>query len=144
MPHAALALDIDQTLTTADPVAVSNLSVFAEAERVPMYVNTARVQAYCDQPDDTTLTVVKEATNHFCRPPGGDPVYHKVANMKRIAQRAGVDPRCAVLVDDRPENVFAVEKAGFQGVLVDGTFGITDDVVEEVKTRLSGCRPKPH
>lgn len=136
---AALALDIDDTLTTADPAAVADLSAYAESRDVPVYINTARVQAYCDRPDDDTLGVVGEASRHFCRPPGGHPVYHKVANMERIAHRAGVSRECAVLVDDRPENVRAVELAGFRGVLVDGRVGITHEVADEVKAILDRC-----
>ena len=46
---------------------------------------------------------------------------------------------CALLVDDRPENVRAVERVGYTGILVDEQTGITPRIVHEIMSRLKLC-----
>ena len=60
--------------------------------------------------------------------------------MDAITQAGNVTRRgCALLVDDRPENVEAVNRAGYVGVLVDEQTGITRPVVMQVLARLRAC-----
>ena len=63
----------------------------------------------------------------------------KVANMDRIAARCNVPRACALLVDDRPENIVAAERAGYVGVLVDEQTGITPRIAKNIMDRLKEC-----
>jgi len=138
--RAAIALDIDGTITTGDPSALGRLVEHAQRAGVaPLYVNTARNQRYCNRPDATS-TVWVAPERSFCRPSGGDPVEWKIRNMHRMVKDAGVeDPACAVLIDDRTENIAGVVSHGFSGVLVDPTTGVTHDTVRAVLGRLEHC-----
>ncbi|RPF82148.1 MAG: hypothetical protein CBC65_000990 [Rhodothermaceae bacterium TMED105] len=136
---AAIALDIDGTMTTADPEALKMLADHARDNQLSnLYINTARDELYCRNPTrDTTQWVSKE--NSFCRPTYGDTVDWKVKNMDRMIEREGVAPECAVLIDDLPENITGVESNGYIGVKVDARTGITKDTVREVFQRLEKC-----
>ncbi len=63
----------------------------------------------------------------------------KVANMDRIAARCNVPRACALLVDDRPENIVAAERAGYVGVLVDEQTGIMPRIAKNIMDRLKEC-----
>lgn len=136
MVSSSVALDVDDTLTTADP------SVLFDLKRVlgdvPTYINTARDVRYCASPSPLT-TFFSDPERHLCRPFRGDPVSHKVKNMRRMQEETGVPSSCCILVDDRPENVFAVRKEGYSGILVDGRKGITRDTLEEIRSSILRC-----
>ena len=138
--RASLALDVDGTLTTASPSVLTELKGILEEEGVPVYINTARDERYCVDPSPLTTSFCGKES-HFCRPLGGDPVTHKVSNMERMKSKTGVeDASCCILVDDREENVNAVQERGFTGILVEEREGITASTVEEIRHALSKCR----
>ncbi len=136
---AAIALDIDGTMTTADPEALQMLSDRAKDNQLSdLYINTARDERYCRDPSRiTTQWVSKE--NSLCRPMYGDPVEWKIKNMKRMIEREGVTPECAVLIDDLSENIAGVKSHGYIGIKVNATKGITKDTVREVFHHLETC-----
>lgn len=140
---AAIALDIDGTITTADPDALHLLRDHAIANDISdLYINTARDETYCRNPRldpnlDPTAWVKRE--NTFCRPTFGDPVNWKIQNMNRMVDREGVDAKCAVLVDDRPENISGVRSHNYIGIKVDPFTGITKDTVREIFKSLQHC-----
>ena len=138
--QAAIALDIDGTITTGDANALRHLMMHTQRIGVaPLYVNTARDQRYCDRPDVTSTALVAPERS-FCRPVGGDAVEWKIRNMHRMVEEEGVEkPECAVLIDDRMENIAAVRSHGFTGVLVDPTTGVTDKTVHAVLGRIEHC-----
>ena len=138
---AALVLDIDGTLDTADPDQVERLVNHTRKHGVESYINTARSQAYCRHPDPLTTSIAgpKSHGRHHClvHP---DPPTSKVTNMEKIRKKAGVDdPRCVLLIDDRPENIDAVEDAGFSGILVNERTGIRRKTVDKAQRLLRRC-----
>jgi hypothetical protein len=137
--NAVIALDIDGTMTTADPDALQMLYDHAKNDQLSdLYINTARDEAYCMNPThDTTQWVSKK--NSFCRPTYGNVVDWKVKNMDRMIEREGVARECAVLIDDRSENITGVESQGYIGIKVDPRTGITKDTVREVFHRIEKC-----
>ena len=56
--------------------------------------------------------------------------------MKRIQHVLNLPPHRILLVDDRPENVDAVHRAGFAGLLVDADAGIGVDAVDWIDAYL--------
>ena len=119
---AALGLDIDGTLTSADAAAVDRLLAHARATGADVHINTARPAPYCRQPTRTASIAPRDKHHCLVHP---DPPTSKVQNMRRMQQMSGVRAsRCNVLIDDRPENVDAVRRAGFSAVLVDARTGI--------------------
>ena len=69
----------------------------------------------------------------------GDVPKSKADNMGVAASSCSVPRACALLVDDRPENIHAVERVGFTGILVDERRGITSVVAREIMDRLRKC-----
>lgn len=141
MKRAVVVLDIDGTITTADQKALQRLKALSEHKSwlSDLYINTAREETYCRHPStETTEWVSKQ--NSFCRPKTGDPVEWKVRNMDIISRLEGVPPRCAVLVDDRPENIQGVLSHGYEGVQVDARYGITNETVDEILEKLQVCQ----
>ena len=60
--------------------------------------------------------------------------------MDTIAAEGGVQRRaCALLVDDRVENVYAARAAGYTGILVNSRTGITPPVARDILQRLEKC-----
>ena len=92
-----------------------------------MAINTARPPLYCLEPDPITTRLATKADHHcytgkswWFRNMVCDVPASKVANMETIAARGNVSShRCCVLVDDRRENIEAVDAAGFTGFNVD-------------------------
>lgn len=146
---SALALDIDGTITTADQRLVLDLVQSARGLGAHVAINTARQQAYCEQPD-TLTTRLTAREHHYCAHAWfmynafiADIPKVKVANMEAIAQAAGVQrPECALLIDDRPENVAAVNRAGYTGILVNQRSGITRNIAQGILERLRACRAR--
>ena len=108
---------------------------------------------YCDEPEWGLTTHLAAREHHHCGAAWtrnlaaailwgvlGNVPKSKVANMDRIAARGNVvNRRCALLVDDRPENIHAAERAGYTGVLVDEQTGITPRVARDILDRLKTC-----
>lgn len=135
---AALGLDIDGTLNTGDPTAIRQLLRHARSSGVDVHINTARPPIYCADPDQDTTAVAPRAKHHCLV--HRDPPTSKVLNMRRIQQLSGVEnPRCNILVDDRPENIEAVRRHGFSGVLVDERTGIDATAAEATMRILDEC-----
>lgn len=140
-PRAALALDIDGTLTTGDSSAIASLLSLAKDERVPVYVNTARPPSYCVAPSHESRDVALTSRHYCLRSEEARTVEEsKVLNMKSIAADARVQrPECVILIDDQKSNVDAVERAHFAGVHVDARSGITRETVDRVSNLLKYC-----
>ena len=108
-----------------------------------------RPSRYCDEPEWGLTTHLVAREHHYCgaawtRNLAGMIVVpnvpkFKVANMDRIAARCNVPRACALLVDDLPENIVAVERAGYVGVLVDEQTGITPRIAKNIMDRLKEC-----
>lgn len=143
----ALVLDIDGTITTSNPRAVvDSLAQTARRLNATVHINTARSQAYCDNPASLT-TSLADRSDHYCLTHMDVPT-SKVMNMKKIQEKTGLPPRCVILVDDRPENIFGAQLHDFTGVHVDGDSGITEFKAMEVEYYLKKCaaelgRPAP-
>lgn len=137
----ALALDIDGTLTTANPRAVSRLMVEADRRGVATHINTARPAWYCAEPDPISLRVSPLQNHHCLVHP--DPPTSKVINMNRIQEMSGASKQCTILIDDRPENVDAVIAQGYGGILVDERTGITEKVADVAIQMMDSCLKKP-
>ena len=144
---SALALDIDGTITTAEPAVVQRLVAAAKECGAHVAINTARPQRYCDAPFAQTLAIAA-VEDHYCY--GGpfwslrnvflDVPASKLDNMRAIQKKGGVlRPACCVLVDDRPENVAAVRQAGFGAVLVEAKRGITPGDATAILGALRQC-----
>ena len=117
-------------------------------------INTARPQFYCDDPDKLTSRLAARE-NHLCgshpwlptRSLAGAVVWGMLAdvpksktdNMGVAASSCSVPRACALLVDDRPENIQAVERAGYTGILVDERRGITSAVARDIMEHLKRC-----
>lgn len=138
-PHAAIAYDIDGTLTTANRNAVRALNAYAVAYGVPTFVNTARSSAYCDRPSERDSLFAVPAANHLCRPRGAPVVATKVANLDKIARRTGAPKACVILIDDRPENTRAARAAGYAAFDVDEGCGVRMSTMRRVANRISEC-----
>lgn len=132
----AIALDVDHTMTTADPAAMRRLH---DLHANDLYVNTAREASYCVDPDSSTTRYVPQS-RHTCRPRGGHPVEWKVRNLMTIADDANTSSSCTVLIDDRPENLFGVRSHGFVGIQVNPETGITHDTVDQVLEIAQRCK----
>lgn len=138
---AALVLDIDGTIDTANPKEVDRLVTYTDKHGVNRYVNTARSQAYCRDPGKLTTDIVgpKSHGTHYClvHP---DPPVSKVMNMEKIARRERIDnSKCLVLIDDRPENIEAVKEAGFSAIQVNAHTGIRKRHVNRAQRLLRRC-----
>lgn len=140
MAAGLLALDVDGTITTANPNELQRLLALASQYSTPCYINTARPKAYCEDPASLT-TKIAPRENHLCQQPGSDSVpSSKVSNMLHAQSTSHVDDaKCCVLVDDRPENIRAVRAHGFTGIQVDPMTGIQKDTVDEVSKVMSAC-----
>lgn len=137
---AAIAYDIDGTLTTADKHQVSRLSNLAKSMNVKEYINTARPRGYCTDPDPIT-TKLAPKSKHHCMV-GHDPPTSKVINMEKIYKHSGIqNKRCAILIDDRPENIKAVENHGYTGILVNDKTGIRKKHVDKIHRIMHECQP---
>ena len=142
MAPAALALDIDGTIDTADPVQLSRLKDAASRMRVPLYINTARSSAYCRRPDSLSTKITKRA-NHHCLV-SHDVPQSKLDNMEKIMKNAKVsEPACVILVDDRPENIEKVSDHGFTGIKVQHDKGIRNETVDEAIEKMRRCAANP-
>ena len=143
---SAVALDIDGTIDVAQSD-VLGLVQSARALGAHVAINTARPQLYCDSPDPLTLRLAARE-HHYCGHAHilfnalfADVPAKKVENMGSIAGRVGVQRRsCVVLVDDRPENIEAVERAGYTGILVNERTGITRAVAHGILDRVRACK----
>ena len=143
---SVLALDIDGTITPADQRVVLNLVQAARNLGAHIAINTARPQMYCDSPDALT-TRLTAREHHYCGSAWvlwnalvADVPKSKVANMDAIAAVSDVQRRaCALLVDDRIDNISAANRAGYAGILVHERTGITQPVVKEILKRLRAC-----
>lgn len=139
MPTGALALDIDGTITTADSAEIARLVREACRFDFPVFINTARSDAYCQAPDSCTLALAERTRHHCLVHP--DPPTSKVINMRKIQHSAGVsDPRNVILIDDRPENVEKVRAAGFRAIEVDASQGIRRDTVDDALRMMRHAR----
>jgi hypothetical protein len=135
---AALALDIDGTIDTADPDELQRLSNYTDRHDIKRYINTARSQAYCDDPDPLSTDLVNKKKHHCLI--HRDPPTSKVLNMQKIQKSENIDDaRCVVLIDDRPENIDAVRDAGFSAVQVDARHGIQKNTVNRAQRLLYDC-----
>lgn len=137
----ALVLDIDGTIDTADPLQLKRIVDFTETHGVNRYINTARSQGYCRDPDHLTTSIVgpKSHRKHHCLV-DPDPPVSKVLNMEKIRRREQVDdPRCVVLIDDRPENIKAVRDAGYSAIKVNARTGIRSDTVNSAHRIMRRC-----
>ena len=107
---------------------------------------------YCDEPEWGLTTHLVAREHHYCGAAWtrnlaaavawgilGNIPKSKVANMDRIAEKCNVPRACALLVDDRPENIEAAERAGYVGVLVDEQTGITPRIARDIMDRLKKC-----
>ena len=107
---------------------------------------------YCDEPEWGLTTHLVAREHHYCGAAWtrnlaaaiawgilGNVPKSKVANMDRIAEKCNVPRACALLVDDRPENIVAAERAGYVGVLVDEQTGITPRIARDIMDRLKKC-----
>lgn len=138
---AALVLDIDGTLDTADRKQVERLVGYTDKHGVERYINTARSQEYCRDPDPLTTDIAgpKSHGKHHCliHP---DPPTSKVMNMDKIRKREQIDDaRCLVLIDDRPENIEAVQEAGYSGIMVSEHRGIRKKTVDKAQRLMRRC-----
>ena len=126
----ALALDIDDTLTTGNLHAIRYLLAEMQRKRVPVYLNTARqhLNGSCLQRD--ILSLFPDTSKHLCRRPSQWVEEGKVANMHVIRSREKVDQ--VILVDDLHSNVSAVESAGFRGIQVDAATGLEWKAVAKI------------
>ena len=132
---AAIALDIDGTMTTADPEALQMLADHARDNQLSdLYINTARDEPIVNVPLVIQHSGIKGklVLQTDVRGYGG----LEGENMDRMIEREGVAPECAVLIDDLPENITGVESNGYIGIKVDLKTGITKDTVREVFQRL--------
>ena len=154
--HSLLALDIDGTITTADQHVVAELVRAARAAGAHVVINTARPQLYCNEPEPELTSHLVARADHYCGsnpwcPTGtlagavvwsilADVPKSKLENMDAAASRCSVRRRdCALLVDDRPENIRAVERAGYTGILVDERTGITSRIAHDILSRVKAC-----
>lgn len=138
MTRATLALDIDGTLDPADALQVNRLQRIAKKMHVDTYINTARSQLYCDDPTTLTTRLASKEKHHCLVDP--DPPTSKVINMHRIQKMSGTDdPTCVMLIDDRPENIEAVHKAGFTAIPVDASTGIQSETVDAAIDVMRRC-----
>tara|TARA_B110001450_G_C17531465_1_gene444822 strand:- start:305 stop:847 length:543 start_codon:yes stop_codon:yes gene_type:complete len=138
---AALVLDIDGTLDTADRKQVERLVNYTDNHGVQRYINTARSQEYCRDPDPLTTEIAgpKSHGKHHCLI-DPDPPTSKVINMDKIRKRERIDDaRCLVLIDDRPENIEAVQEAGYSGILVKERRGIRKKTVNKAQRIMRRC-----
>lgn len=145
-----LVLDIDGTMLPLDKKTSEQLPSEINygalkqmdnlTRHIPRYINTARSQRYCEDPDPLTLYFVRPE-NHRCLV-GDDVVESKVRNMIEIAKAENVEESkraCTLLIDDRPENIKAIKREGFSGILVDASEGITEETVREVQRTFARC-----
>lgn len=139
MAVGALALDIDGTINTGDSEQILRLQREARRFGFPVFINTARSEAYCEAPDPDTLTLADQSRHHCLVHP--DPPTSKVINMRKIQYSAGVsNPRNVILVDDRPENVQEVRAAGFRAIEVEAARGIRADTVDDALDMMRRAR----
>ena len=138
MVRAALALDVDGTIDTADPAELLRLKNAAARLHVPLYLHTARSEPYCEDPDLLTTMYVPQSRHHCLVHPY--PPTSKVVNMHTIQKNAAVyHPECVILIDDRPENVDAVREQGFKAIWVDASLGIRRETVDRAIKAMERC-----
>tara|TARA_B100001063_G_C16734014_1_gene540961 strand:+ start:867 stop:1469 length:603 start_codon:yes stop_codon:yes gene_type:complete len=138
MVSSVLALDIDGTLDTADPKALSRLRMAAKKYDTDMQINTARPSAYCNSPDPVSTRMVKDISKHHCLVHPNPPT-SKVQNMKKIKETADVPKKCVILIDDRPENNKAVRRNGFSTIDVNAKTGIRNKTVNKAIRKMREC-----
>jgi len=140
MSCAALALDVDVTITHADQQIVQSLIKDARKFGADIFVNTARSQRWCANLEMTGETLAHgiEPEKHHCLLPNMHVPSSKLENMRRIAHNAGVDDAsCAALLDDMDYNVAAVEHGGFIGIYTPE--GIAKEHAERAMTMVKRC-----
>jgi hypothetical protein len=133
--QGVLVLDIDGTIDTANQTALNELLKFANANKIDIYINTARPQIYCADPDWLSLQFTTQ-NKHYCIVHPHPPI-SKVINMQTIKSITNADPKKIVLIDDRPENILAVRNAGFSAIQVDDKYGVQHNTVREFKHIVS-------
>ena len=140
--NGALALDIDGTLTTGDADEIRRLVEASKKYGFQTHINTARSLAYCEHPDrETSLYLAPKKLHHCLTDP--NPPTAKVKNMHTIQGMSNVDnPKCVVLVDDRPENVAAVRRQGFSAIKVSEATGIEKRTVNKAINIMGQCAMK--
>ena len=130
-----------------DPAALQGSAALVTVQ--PVQFSPSR---YCDAPEWGLTTHLVAREHHYCGAAWtrslaaavawgilGNIPKSKVANMDRIAEKCNVPRACALLVDDRPENIEAAERAGYVGVLVDEQTGITARIARDIMDRLKRC-----
>ena len=103
MSCAALAFDVDVTITHADQGIVQSLIAEAKEHGADISVNTARSQRWCQNLESTGETLAHgiDPEKHHCLLPNMYVPDSKVRNMDLIAADAGVaDTSCVALLDD--------------------------------------------
>ena len=135
----ALALDIDGTLTTGDADEIRRLVEAGKKYGFQTHINTARSLAYCANPDRKTSLYLAPKKLHHCLTDPNPPTA-KVKNMHTIQNMSNVaDPKCVVLIDDRPENVAAVRRQGFSAIKVSEATGIREQTVNRAIDIMGQC-----
>lgn len=134
-------LDIDGTIDTADKKQLRRIVSYTNNKKgVKRHINTARSQAYCDKPDGLTWPGIATKAKHHCLVPQKDPPRSKVINMEKIMKMEKIkEKKCVVLIDDRPENIQAVRKAGFSAIKVHEGTGIQKETVDKAHRIINGC-----
>lgn len=142
MAPAALALDIDGTIDTANKAELTRLQNVAKRLRIPTFINTARPQIYCQQPDRMTTRLAPRGKHH-CLVSNNVP-RSKIENMRTIQADAAVqEASCCILIDDRPENIHGVNSQGFTGIKVNEHTGIQKETVDEAIETMRLCAANP-
>lgn len=135
---AALALDVDVTLTRADPAEISDFVDRAKQLGAEITVNTARPGWWCRRgADQTTLQYGIDVADHHCLTHMHPPT-SKVINMSTIQSEKKIgDNACVILMDDRPENMKAIWKNGFSGIYT--PHGIQKNHIDDALSTIRSC-----
>ena len=142
MPSFTVALDVDGTLTSADPEVLIKLREEVYNLGGTFHINTARSTEYCISPSPLTLSFSPKEDHHCMdrRRNSSSVTATKAENMSHIQASAGVERReCVILVDDLPSNVDAVVSEGYSGVRVHPTSGVTEETLMSVLDRGRRC-----
>ena len=135
---AALALDVDVTMTHSDENTLNTLIQEATNMGAAVAINTARPPRWCDRgADQTTLQFGIDIDKHHCLNHPNPPI-SKVLNMRTIEENDHVqDSTCVILMDDRPENIHAVWEHGFSAIYT--PTGIDQTHVDTALEKISAC-----
>tara|TARA_B110000483_G_scaffold61379_1_gene76332 strand:- start:5690 stop:6157 length:468 start_codon:yes stop_codon:yes gene_type:complete len=151
-PTSVLCLDIDGTITTAEPDTLNHLLQFTNERRpkTDIFINTARPQSYCDHFWKSTREFATQE-KHKCFNGNIDTnnitqsvAQSKVRNMDQIYNETklmnpNLQKPCHILIDDMNTNIAEVKKAGYDGILVDAKTGISQETINEIKSKLKYC-----